>query len=296
MRVFVTGASGFIGTAVVRELLDSGHEVVGLARSNGAASALTAAGVEVQRGAVDDLDRLHDGAADTDGTIHLAFDNSFSDYAAAIAADERAVTAMGAALEGSDKPFVVTSGTLALAFTPGLGTEDDASDPALPRVASEHATVALAPRGVRSSVVRLAPCVHDETKAGLASSLIDIAREKGVSAFVGDGTNRWPGVHRLDAAKLFRLALEAAPAGSRLHAVGDEGVPLREIAGVIGRHLDVPVVSITAEEASEHFGFFSLTVPLDNPTSSLLTRQRLAWRPTNPGLIADLEAHRHYST
>jgi nucleoside-diphosphate-sugar epimerase len=296
MRVFVTGASGFIGSAVVRELLDSGHEVVGLARSNDAAAALEAVGVEVHPGAVDDLDSLHDGAADADGTIHLAFDNSFSDYAAAIEADERAVATMGAALDGSGKPFVVTSGTLALAFSPGLGTEDDASDPALPRVGSEHAAIALAQRGVRSSVVRLAPCVHDETKAGLATSLIDIARQRGVSAFVGDGTNRWPGVHRLDAATLFRLALEAAPAGSRLHGIGDEGVPLRDIAGVIGRGLDLPVVSITAEEASEHFGVFSLAVPLDNPTSSALTKQRLGWRPANPGLIADLEARRQYNS
>ena len=294
MRVFVTGASGFIGSAVVRELLDSGHAVVGLARSNEAAATLTAAGAEVHRGAIDDLDSLHDGAANADGTIHLAFDNSFSDYAAAIAADQRAVATMGAALDGSDKPFVVTSGTLALAFTPGLGTEDDASDPALPRVASEHATIALAQRGIRSSVVRLAPCVHDETRAGLATSLIDIAREKGVSAFIGDGTNRWPGVHRLDAARLFRLALEAAPAGSRLHGVGEQGVPLRDIAGVIGRGLDLPVVSITAEDASEHFGFFSLVVPLDNPTSSALTQQCLGWRPANAGLIADLQARRNY--
>jgi nucleoside-diphosphate-sugar epimerase len=294
MRVFVTGASGFIGSAVVRELLDSGHEVVGLARSNDAAAALRPIGVEVHRGSIDDLDSLRDGATDADGVIHLAFDNSFSDYAAAVAADERAVATMGDALDGSGKPFVVTSGTLALAFAPRLGTEDDASDPALPRVASEHATIALAQRGVRSSVVRLAPCVHDETKAGLATSLIDIAREKGVSAFVGEGTNRWPGVHRLDAATLFRMALEGAPAGSRLHGVGDEGVTLRDIAGAIGRGLDLPVVSITADEASEHFGFFSLVVPLDNPTSSALTQQRLGWRPANPGLIADLRARRHY--
>ncbi len=294
MRVFVTGASGFIGSAVVRELLDSDHEVVGLARSDDAAATLSAAGVEVHRGAVDDLDSLRDGAATADGIVHLAFDNSFSDYAAASAADLRAVETMGAALEGSDKPFVVTSGTLALAFTPGIGTEDDVPDLALPRVASEHATIALARRGVRSSVVRLAPCVHDESKAGLATSLIDTAREKGVSAFVGDGANRWPGVHRLDAARLFRLALEAAPAGSRLHGVGDEGIALRDIAAVIGRRLDLPVVSITTEEASEHFGFLSLVVPLDNPTSSVLTQQLLGWRPANPGLIPDLEEHRHY--
>ena len=289
--MFVTGASGFIGSAVVRELLDAGHEVVGLARSSAAAASLTAAGAEAFPGAVDDLESLHDGAIDTDGTIHLAFDNSLTDYAAAVAADERAVVTMGAALEGSDKPFVVTSGTLALAFTPGLGTEDDVSDPALPRIASEHATIALATRGVRSSVVRLAPCVHDATKAGLATGLIDIARKKGVSAFVGDGANRWPGVHRLDAAKLFRLALEAAPPGSRLHAVGEEGVPLRDIAEAIGRRLDLPVVSITAEEATDHFGFFALTVPLDNPTSSARTQQLLGWHPANPGLIVDLEQH-----
>jgi len=299
MRVFVTGASGFIGSAVVRELLGAGHSVVGLARSDRSEAALTAADVEVHRGDIDDPDSLHEGAAGADGVIHLAFDNTFSTatiYEASVAADLRAVEAMGVALEGSGKPFVVASGTLALAFTPGLGTEGDPSDPALPRVASERAAIALAPRGVRSSIVRLAPCVHDETRAGLATTLIGIASEKGVSGFIGDGANRWPGVHRLDAAKLFRLALEAAPAGSRLHAVGDEGVPMHEIAGAIGRGLGLPVVSVTAEEADDHFGFFSLVVPLDNPTSSAFTQQTLGWRPTRSGLIVDLEGPGHYGS
>jgi nucleoside-diphosphate-sugar epimerase len=294
MRVFVTGASGFIGAAVVRDLLDAGHAVVGLARSDEAATALSAMNVDVHRGSIDDLDSLAAGAAAADGVVHLAFDNSFSDYAAAVAADQLAIEVMGTALDSSNKPFVVASGTLALAFTPGLGTEADASDPALPRIASEHAAIALANRGVRSSVVRLAPCVHDETRAGLATGLIGIARERRVSAFVNDGANRWPGVHRLDAARLFRLALDTAPAGSRLHAVGEEGVELRNIAGVIGRGLGVPIRSITADEATDHFGFFALTVPLDNPTSSARTQDLLGWRPTNRGLIADLEEPSQY--
>lgn len=290
MRVFVTGASGFIGAAVVSELLGAGHEVVGLARSDAAAAALTSAGVVVQRGAVDDLECLADAAARSDGVMHLAFDNSFTDYAAAVEADLLAVRAMGAALEGSNKPFVVTSGTLALAFVPGLGTEDNALDPALPRVASEHAAIDFAERGVRSSIVRLAPCVHDETRAGLASGLIEIARAKGVSAFIGDGSNRWPGVHRLDAARLFCLALEQAPAGSRFHAVEGEGVPLREIATLIGRGLDVPVASISVDDAFAHFGFLGLPVGADNPTSSARTQEVLGWAPTGAGLMADLEA------
>ena len=297
MRVFVTGASGFIGSAVIDELHDAGHEVVGLARSDEAAAALTAAGVEVHRGALDDLASLQDGAAAVDGVIHLAFDNDFTDYAGAVAADLRAVEAIGAALDGSGKPFVVTSGTLGLAFvpTPGRpGTEDDVPDRSLPRMASEHATIAFAARGVRSSVVRLAPCVHDAERAGLASRLIGIARAHGVSAFVGDGTNRWPAIHRRDAAHLFCGALEAAPAGTRLHATDEEGVPLRDIADVIGRHLNVPVVSITAEEAGEHFGFLALPMSLDNPTSSALTRQRLGWQPVHPGLIRDLDGGHHY--
>jgi nucleoside-diphosphate-sugar epimerase len=288
VRVFVTGATGFVGSSVVRELLDDGHHVTGLARSDASAAALRDVGADVHQGSLEDLDSLRSGAAASDGVIHLAFDNGFADYAAAGAADQRAIETIGAALEASDRPFVVTSGTLALAFAPGIGTEDDASDPSLPRVASEHIATALASRGVRASIVRLAPCVHDETRAGLATRLIDIAKEKGVSAYVGDGSNVWPGVHRLDAAHLFCLALDQAPAGTRLHAVGDDGASLRDIAAVIGQRLDVPVVSIGADEAADHFGFLGMLVSLDNPTSSALTQERFDWQPTRPTLIEDL--------
>jgi nucleoside-diphosphate-sugar epimerase len=294
MRIFVTGATGFIGSAVVRELIDAGHQVVGLARSDKAAVSLTAAGAEVYRGALDDLDSLRDGAAAADGIIHLAFIHDFSDYAAAAETDRLAIEAIGAALEGSDKPFVVTSGTLML--TPGrLGTEEDAPIPTTPRH-SEKAAIALASRGVRSSIVRLAPSVHGPGDHGFVPTLIDIARAKGVSAYIGDGSNRWPAVHRLDAARLFRLAVEAAPAGSRLHGVGDEGVPFRDIAGVIGRHLNLPVVSIPREEADAHFGWLSFAAPADNPTSSALTQERLGWRPVHPALIPDLEQGHYFNS
>jgi nucleoside-diphosphate-sugar epimerase len=296
MRVFVTGATGHIGSAVIPELHDAGHQVVGLARSDDSAAALTAAGAEVHRGDLGDLDALSSAASAADGVIHLAFMHDFSDYAGAAAADLRAVDAIGAALKGSGKPFVVTSGTLMLTFglVPGsVGTEADAIDtgePPRPRVASENAAVALAEHGVRASVVRLAPLVHGpDDHHGFGPQLISIARDKGISAFVGDGANRWPAVHTLDAARLFRLALEAAPAGSRLHGVGDEGVPFRDIAEVIGRHLDLPVVSISREEADAHFGSLSAFVSLDNPTSSALTQELLGWRPVHPTLIVDLE-------
>jgi nucleoside-diphosphate-sugar epimerase len=298
MRVFVTGASGHIGSAVVAELLEAKHQVVGLARSDVSAAALTAAGAEVHRGALDNLDSLHEGAATADGVIHLAFDNDFSDYAAAGAADLRAVETMGAALAGSGKPFVITSGTLVLALAaPGrVGTEEDVPDAAWPRIASENATIALAERGVRSSVVRLPPTVHSYLDHhGFIPRLIGVARDKGVSAYVGDGSNRWPAVHTLDAAHLYRLALEVAPAGSRLHAVADEGVPFRDIAGVIGAHLEVPVKSISAEEAHARFSFLGAFVPLDNPTSSALTQELLGWRPQHSALIPDLKAG-HYFT
>lgn len=299
MRVFVTGATGHIGSAVVAELLGAGHEVIGLARSDRSAAALTAAGAGVHRGALDDLDSLRAGAAAADGVIHLAFKHDFSDYAGAVAADLRAVETMGEALEGSGKPFVNTSGTLMLALgsTPGrLGTEEDVLAPPVPRAESENAAIALAGRGVRSSVVRLPPTVHSPADHhGFIPMLIGIARDKGVSAYVGDGATRWPAVHTLDAARLFRLALEAAPAGSRLHAVGDEGVPFRAIADVIGRHLDVPVVSVSREEAEAHFGFLAAFVPLDNPTSSARTRDLLAWHPEHPALIPDLEEGHYFN-
>jgi len=301
MKVFVTGASGYIGSAVVRELIEAGHQVVGLARSDKSAAALKAAGASVKRGDLEDLDGLRRAALAADGVIHLAFTNvsPTTDFAAAAQADLRAVQTMGAALENSGKPFVNTAGTLMLAML-GLGrpgTEEDVSNPALPRVASENESIVLAERGVRSSVIRLAPTVHsDADKHGFVPSLIKIARVKGVSAYVGDGSNRWPAVHQVDAARLYRLALEGAPAGSRLHGVGEEGVPFREIAKAIGRHLNLPVVSIAAEQAGDHFSFLSAFVALDNPTSNALTRQRLGWRPEGPALIVDIEQGHYFQT
>jgi nucleoside-diphosphate-sugar epimerase len=300
MRVFVTGATGFIGSAIVRELIEAGHQVLGLARSDTAAASLAGALAEVHRGALDDLDSLRSGAAAADGVIHLAFIHDFSDYEGAAQTDLRAVETIGAALEGSGKPFVVTSGTLMLTFLlpPGrLGTEEDVADAGsvAPRIASENAAIALAERGVRSSVVRLPPSVHGEGKRGFVGTLIDIAREKGVSGYIGDGSNRWPAVHRLDAAHLFRLALEKAPAGSVLHGVADEGVPVRAIAEVIGRHLDLPVVAISPEDAGEHFGWLGTFLAADNPTSSALTRELLGWRPVHPALIPDLEEGHYFN-
>lgn len=298
MRIFVTGATGFIGSAVVRELFDAGHQVVGLARSEKAVTSLTAVGAEVHRGALDDLDSLHQGAAAADGVVHLGFKTDFSDFAGAVAADLRAVETLGAALEGTGKPFVFTSGTLLVAWStpPGLlGTEEIAVDSAVPRGAAENAVIALAERRVRSSVVRLAPTVHGPGDHGFVPMLIGIAREKGVSAYIGDGSNRWPAVHRLDAARLYRLALESAPAGSRLHGVGEEGVPFRDIAGVIGRHLDLPVVSISREEAEAHFGFLGAFTSSDNPMSSSLTQKRLGWQPAHPTLILDLEQGHYFN-
>jgi nucleoside-diphosphate-sugar epimerase len=295
MRVFVTGASGHIGSAVVPELIAAGHQVVGLARSDASAAALDAAGAEVHRGDLDDLDGLRAAAVAADGVIHLAFkhDAMFSgDRLGAITADQRAIETIGAALEGTGKPFVTTGGTLMLAFagiTGRAGTELDVLE-AGPRIDAENATVALADRGVRSSVIRLPPLVHSTLDHhGFGPTLIGIARQRDVAGYLGDGANRWPAVHTLDAARVYRLALETAPAGSRLHAVGDDGVPFRDIAAVIARQLNVPTASIAAEDAEAHFTFLGGFVGLDNLVSAELTRERLDWEPTHPGLIADLE-------
>ncbi len=290
MRVFVTGASGHIGSALVPELLRAGHQVTGLARSDQSAAALRAAGAEAHRGALDDLDSLRAGAAASDGVIHLAFNHDFSDFLGSVETDRRAVEAMGEALVGSGKPFVGTSGTLMVAFVEGrLATEEDTL-PAGPRIDSENYAIALAERGVRSSVIRLAPLVHSNLDHhGFTSHIIDCARNAGVSAYIGDGANRWPALHTLDAARLYRLALESAPAGSRLHGVADEGVPFRDIAEVIGRHLDLPVKGINGDQVAAHFGFLAPFAALDDATSSELTQKILDWRPEHPGLLADLE-------
>ncbi|WP_329467351.1 SDR family oxidoreductase [Streptomyces sp. NBC_01431] len=298
MRVFVTGASGHLGSAVVPELLEAGHQVVGLARSDRSAASLAAAGAQVHRGDLDGLDSLAAAAAAADGVIHLAFkhDAMFAgDFDSAVAADLRAVETLGNALAGTGKPLVATSGTVLFAFA-GLRdplTEVDALG-AGPRIDAENAVAALAERGIRSSVVRLTPSVHSALDHnGFIPTFVSIARSKGVSAYVGDGANRWPAVHTLDAARLYRLALESAPAGSRLHAVDDEGVSFREIAEAIGRGLDLPVVSIPPAQADDHFGFLGAHTQVDNPSSSTLTRDLLGWKPVQPGLIEDL-AQGHY--
>jgi nucleoside-diphosphate-sugar epimerase len=293
MRVFVTGASGFIGSAVVRELIGAGHQVVGLARSDASAEAVTTAGAQVRRGDLEDLDGLRAGASASDAVIHLAFVHDFTDYARAAETDQRAIEALGGALAGSDRPFVVASG-IAIVSPGRVATEDDAASPESPR-ASEAAALAFTDRGVRVSVLRLPPTVHGEGDHGFVPRLIDIAREQGFSAYPGDGSNRWPAVHRLDAAHLFRLALEQAPAGARLHAVAEDGVPVRDIAEVIGRRLNLPVTAVGVEDAMSHFGWLGAFFALDLPASSTLTRERFDWHPVQPELILDLEKG-HYFT
>jgi nucleoside-diphosphate-sugar epimerase len=290
MRVFVTGATGFVGSAVVEELLGAGHSVLGLARSEAGAKAVAAAGAEVQRGTLEDLDGLSRGAAETDGVIHTAFIHDFVDLPAAGETDRRAIEALGAPLVGTGRPLVVASGL--------FGAEDEPPDPnsgVTHRHASEAATMALAGRGVRAMLVRLSPSVHGVGDHGFVPRLIAIAREKGVSAYIGDGANRWPAVHRLDAARLFRLGLEKGTAGARYHGVGDEGVPIRDIAAVIGKRLGLPVVPISREAAAGHFGFLAHFLAGDLPSTSAKTQAALDWQPTHPGLIADLDQPHYFA-
>ncbi len=291
MRVFVTGASGWIGSAVVSDLIEAGHEVAGLARSDASATAVQDAGAEVVHGSLDDLDTLCHAAAAADGVIHTAYIHDFSQMEAAAATDRAVIEALGAALEGSDRPLVITTGTGVL--HPGRPvTEDDRHDPATPghpRRQNETVALGLADRGVRSSIVRPSPSVHGKGDHGFVARLIEIARDTGVSGYVGDGANRWAAVHRLDAARLYRLALEQAPAGSVYHAVGDEGVPTYAIAEVIARHLDIPHVSVSPDDAADHFGWLGAFFSWDAPASNALTRERLGWEPAHQGLLADLE-------
>jgi nucleoside-diphosphate-sugar epimerase len=295
MRVFVTGATGHIGSAVVPELLQAGHQVTGLARSDRAVAALGAMGADVHRGDLDDIEGLRAAAAASDGVIHLAFNHDFSDFLGSADTDLRAVEAMGDALAGSNRPFVGTSGTLMVAFVEGrLATEEDTL-PAGPRIDSENAAIVLAERGVRSSVVRLAPLVHSNLDHhGFTNHIIDCARKAGVAAYIGDGANRWPALHTLDAARLYRLALESAPAGTRLHGVADEGVPFRDIAEVIGRHLNLPAAGIAAKQVPDHFGFLAPFAALDDATSSELTQKILDWHPVEKGLLADLDEGHYF--
>ena len=296
MKVFVTGATGFIGSAIVPELISAGHQVVGLARSEAGAKSLAAAGAQVHRGDLEDLESLRSGAAMSDAVIHTAFNHDFSKFAENCEMEKRAIEALGDVLAGSDRLLLVTSGVALLA--PGrAATEADAPAPvsaSFPRT-SEATAAALEARGVRVSVVRL-PQVHDPVKQGLVTYLINVAREKGVSAYIGDGLNRWSAVHRLDAARLYRLALENGSAGARYHAVAEEGVAMRAVAEVIGRGLKVPVVAKSAEEAAEHFGWMVMFAGLDMPASSAQTQELLGWHPTGPGLIADLEAMRYFES
>jgi nucleoside-diphosphate-sugar epimerase len=311
MRVFVTGASGWVGRGLVPELIAAGHTVTGLARSDASAQSLRAAGAEVHLGSLDDLDILRNAAAESDGVIHLAFKHDIAfagDYAGATDADRAAIEAFGETLSGTGKPFVIASGILGvLGLPPGVvATERDglavaAGDHKGPisggggRMANAHHTLALADNGVRSSVVRLPPATHGNGDNGFIPTAIGLTREKGAVAYIGDGTNRWPAVHRDDAARLFRLALESAPAGSVLHAVGDEGVPIREVAEVFAAHLDVPAISVTPEQAGEYVGWLAGFWGLDGPASAQITRDLLGWQPARPGLIADLKDGHYFA-
>ena len=295
MRVFVTGATGFIGSALVPELINAGHQVLGLTRSDTGARSLIAAGAEAHRGDLEDLESLRSGAAKSDGVIHCAFDHDFSNFVANCEKDRRAIETLGAALNGSGRPLIITSGTGMGNAVPGQPATEDVfnSSHPNPRVASELAGASMLAAGVNVSVVRL-PQVHDTVKQGLITPTVAIAREKGVSAYVGNGLNRWPAAHVLDVARLYRLALEKREPGARYHAAAEEGITIRDIAEVIGRGLKVPVVAMSPEEAAGHFGWLAMFAGLDLPASSAQTRARLGWRPTGPGLIADLEQMRYF--
>jgi nucleoside-diphosphate-sugar epimerase len=299
MRVFVTGASGHLGSAIVPELIAAGHQVVGLARSDTAAAAVSERGAAVHRGDLDDLEGLKLAAAGCDGVIHLAFDHEkmrSGDFATAVATDLAVTHALGDALKGTGKPLVGTSGTLALAGLGRPGREEDVIA-AGPRIDAENLVIGFAGQGVRSSVVRVPPITHSTLdRHGFARILIATAKETGVAGYAGDGTNRWPSGHTLDVAHLYRLALESAPAGTRWHAVGDEGIPLREIAQSIGDHLGIPTATIPDERLQAHFGFLALLIALDNPTSNLATRRLLGWQPTHPGLLADFHTGDYFAT
>jgi nucleoside-diphosphate-sugar epimerase len=294
MRIFVTGATGFVGSAIVPELIGGGHQVLGLARSDAAAASLTAAGADIQRGSLDDLESLRKGADAADAVIHAGFIHDFANYAAAAETDRRAIETIGVILAGSGRQFIVTSGT-ALTVPGRVATENDAANSTFPRKSEEAAASATA-GGSHVSVLRLPPSVHGAGDHGFVPLLIRLAREKGVSAYVGQGLNRWPAVHRLDAARLYRLALEKSPMAPRYHAVADEGVAFREIAQVIGRRLNVPVVSQSSEEAAEHFGWFAHFAALDCPATSTQTQEQLGWRPAQASLIPDIDQPVYFET
>lgn len=294
MRIFVTGANGFIGSAIVQELIDAGYEVLGLARSNNSAEFLARAGAKVHHGSLEDLDSLRSGAAMSDGVIHTAFIHNFNNYGPSVEADRRAIETLGTALERSNRPLIVTSG-LALRAPGRIATEEDAPNPDFPR-RSEQTAMEFVSRGVRASVVRLPFSVHGDGDHGFVPRLIQVAREKGASAYIGDGLNRWPAVHRLDAARLYKLVLEKGSEGGIYHGIGDEGVPTREIAEAVGRRLNVPVVSKSKDQASEHFGWIGLFFGMGVVASSARTQKSLGWRPTHVGLIDDLERGTYFET